>query len=250
VHLRKSRADYAFPQKVGGDFDIERIGNDQSGKWNGAISIFPMLRGVSDGDSDVTGCIALPASNPHSGIHAMADFKLFFPTLLQHEGGFVNDPADPGGATNKGVTLGTFKGCAQRLLNIAPTLDALKALSDDQAGVIYKALYWDPIKGDQISLQPLANIVFDFQVNAGNRSAKLLQQVLNDLGTTPPLQVDGSIGNGTLAALRAIDQKTVYARFKQYRADYYRNLVAQRPALQKFLKGWLNRVDSFPDLGA
>ena len=248
MHQGKSRA--AFLLKVGGDFDIERIGNDQSGKWNGAISIFPMLRGVSDGDSDVTGCIALPASNPHSGIHAMADFKLFFPTLLQHEGGFVNDPADPGGATNKGVTLGTFKGCAQRLLNIAPTLDALKALSDDQAGVIYKALYWDPIKGDQISLQPLANIVFDFQVNAGNRSAKLLQQVLNDLGTTPPLQVDGAIGNGTLAALRAIDQKAVYARFKQYRADYYRNLVAQRPALQKFLKGWLNRVDSFPDLAA
>lgn len=248
MHQGKSRA--AFLLKVGGDFDIERIGNDQSGKWNGAISIFPMLRGVSDGDSDVTGCIALPVPNPHSEIHAMADFKLFFPTLLQHEGGFVNDPADPGGATNKGVTLGTFKGCAQRLLNIAPTLDALKALSDDQAGVIYKALYWDPIKGDQISLQPLANIVFDFQVNAGNRSAKLLQQVLNDLGTTPPLQVDGAIGNGTLAALRAIDQKAVYARFKQYRADYYRNLVAQRPALQKFLKGWLNRVDSFPDLAA
>jgi lysozyme family protein len=180
----------------------------------------------------------------------MADFKLFFPTLLQHEGGFVNDPVDPGGATNKGVTFGTFKGCAQRLLTIAPTLDALKALSDDQAGVIYKALYWDAVKGDQVSLQPLANIVFDFQVNAGNRSAKLLQQVLNDLGTTPPLAVDGAIGNGTLAALRAIDQKAVYARFKQYRADYYRNLVAQRPALQKFLRGWLNRVDSFPDLGA
>ncbi len=180
----------------------------------------------------------------------MADFRLFFPTLLQHEGGFVNDPVDPGGATNKGVTLETFQRCAQRLLGIAPTLDALKALSDEQAGLIYKTLYWDPIKGDQISLQPLANIVFDFQVNAGNRSAKLLQQVLNDLGTKPALAVDGVVGMGTLAALQTNDQKTVYAHFKQGRIDYYRKLVVQRPALQKFLKGWLKRVASFPDLGA
>lgn len=181
---------------------------------------------------------------------AMADFKLFFPTLLRHEGGFVDDPVDPGGATNKGVTLGTFKQCAQRLLGVAPTLDALKALTDDQAGVIYKALYWDPIQGDRIGLQPLADIVFDFQVNAGNRSAKLLQQVLNDLGAKPPLAVDGAIGKGTLAALQACDQKAAYARFKQGRIDYYRNLAEQRPALRKFLKGWLNRVASFPDLGA
>lgn len=180
----------------------------------------------------------------------MADFRLFFPMLLKYEGGFVNDPLDPGGATNKGITLGTFNQCAQRLLGIAPTLDALKALTDDQAGVIYKALYWDAIQGDQIALQPLANIVFDFQVNAGNRSAKLLQQVLNDLGTKPPLVVDGAVGKGTLGALRAIDQKAAYARFKQGRIDYYRNLVERKPALQKFLKGWLNRVASFPDLGA
>jgi lysozyme family protein len=180
----------------------------------------------------------------------MADFQRFFPTLLQHEGGFVDDPVDPGGATNKGITFGTFKECAQRLLNITPTVAALKQLTDSQAAVIYKALYWDRIRGDDITLQPLAEIVFDFQVNAGATSAKLLQQVLNILGATPPLGVDGVIGNGTLAALQAADQRAVYMNFKQKRADYYRNLVAQRPALQKFLNGWLNRVNSFPDLSA
>lgn len=180
----------------------------------------------------------------------MADFNAFFPTLLKHEGGFVNDPADPGGATNKGVTLGTFQQCAQRLLNLAPTLDNLKALTDAQAGTIYKALYWDKVRGDEITLQPLANIVFDFQVNAGANASKLLQRVLNDLGATPPLAVDGAIGPGTMRALSAADAKAVYARYKQGRKDYYTNLVNQRPSLNKFLKGWLNRVDSFPDLGA
>jgi len=178
----------------------------------------------------------------------MADFKSFFPTLLKHEGGFVNDPADPGGATNKGVTIGTFEQCAQRLLNMPPTLDNLRALTDDQAGIIYKALYWDKVHGDEIVLQSLANIVFDFQVNAGGNASKLLQRVLNTLGATPPLAVDGAIGAGTMAALAKADSVSVYMAYKQGRKDYYTDLVNRKPGLGKFLKGWLARVDSFPDL--
>jgi lysozyme family protein len=178
----------------------------------------------------------------------MADFQQFLPILLQHEGGYVNDPVDPGGATNKGITFKTFQGCAQSLLNIAPTLDALKALTDQQAGAIYKALYWNRIGGDEIELQWLANIVCDFQVNAGARSSKFLQQILNTLGANPRLTEDGVIGAGSLAALKVSNQYVVYARFKQRIADYYRDLATQRPELQKFLRGWLNRVASFPDL--
>jgi lysozyme family protein len=178
----------------------------------------------------------------------MASFDAFFPTLLKHEGGFVNDPADPGGATNKGVTLGTFQSCAKQYLGIEPTLDNLKALTDAQAGKIYKPLYWDKVRGDDIALQELANMVFDFQVNAGGSASKLLQRVLNDLGAKPPLTVDGEIGPGTMSALKGADQKAVYRRYKQGRTDYYQDLVAKRPALGKFLKGWLIRVNSFPAL--
>jgi lysozyme family protein len=180
----------------------------------------------------------------------MADFNSFFPTLLKHEGGFVDDPVDPGGATNKGVTMATFRQFARPLLNIDATLENLRALTDAQAGVIYKKQYWDAIHGDEITLQPLANIVFDFQVNAGANASRLLQRVLNGLGVTPQLREDGVVGKGTLAALGQVDAKVVYGRYKQGRKDYYNALVAQRPPLQKFLKGWLNRVDSFPDLGA
>lgn len=178
----------------------------------------------------------------------MASFDAFFPTLLKHEGGFVNDPADPGGATNKGITMETFRNCAQKYLGIEPTLENLKALADAQAGKIYKSLYWDKVRGDDIALQELASIVFDFQVNAGANASKLLQRVLNDLGAAPPLAVDGNIGPGTMTTLAGMDQKTVYRRYKQGRIDYYQDLVAKRPALEKFLKGWLNRVNSFPDL--
>ncbi|SFW28485.1 glycoside hydrolase family 108 protein [Luteibacter sp. UNCMF366Tsu5.1] len=180
----------------------------------------------------------------------MADFNSFFPTLLKHEGGYVNDPVDPGGATNKGVTLATFRQCAQSLLGIEPSLDNLRALTDAQAGTIYKALYWDKIRGDQIASQPLANIVFDFQVNAGANASRLLQRVLNTLGASPQLAVDSAIGAGTLAALAKADAVAVYTAYKQGRKDYYTDLVKQRPPLAKFLKGWLARVDSFPDLTA
>jgi lysozyme family protein len=178
----------------------------------------------------------------------MASFDAFFPTLLKHEGGFVNDPADPGGATNKGITMATFQSCARRYLGIEPTLANLKALTDAQAGKIYKPLYWDKARCDDIKLQELANIVFDFQVNAGDKGAKLLQEVLNDLGAKPQLAVDGDIGEKTITALRGMSQKRVYRRYKHRRVDYYNDLVVKRPALGKFLKGWLNRVNSFPEL--
>jgi lysozyme family protein len=178
----------------------------------------------------------------------MANFDSFFPTLLKHEGGFVNDPVDPGGATNKGVTIATFQQCAVRLLNIQPTLDNLRALTDAQAATIYKALYWDKVHGDEVALQPLANIVFDFQVNAGGNASKLLQKVLNALGASPVLAMDGVIGAGTMVALAHADSVAVYKAYKQGRKDYYTDLVNRKPSLGKFLKGWLARVDSFPDL--
>jgi lysozyme family protein len=178
----------------------------------------------------------------------MASFDAYFPTLLKHEGGFVNDPVDPGGPTNKGITLVTFQGSAKKYLGIDPTLDNLEALTDAQAAEIYKPLYWDKVRGDDIELQELANIVFDFQVNAGGTASKLLQRVLNELGAQPPVAVDGDIGAGTMAALNRMDPKAVYRRYKQSRIDYYQDLVARRPSQVKFLNGWLKRVNSFPDL--
>jgi lysozyme family protein len=178
----------------------------------------------------------------------MASFDAFFPTLLKYEGGFVDDPADPGGATNKGITFATFQRSARRFLGVEPTPENFRALTDAQAAKIYKPSYWDAVHGDEIELQDLADMVFDFQVNAGDAASRLLQRSINDAGAKPPLEVDGNIGRATLAALKSVDQKDVYRRYKRGRIDYYLDLVARRPALGKFLSGWLKRVNSFPDL--
>jgi len=178
----------------------------------------------------------------------MADFNLFLPILLKHEGGFVNNPADPGGATNKGITLATFTEFADKLLHVAPTLENLKAMSDASAGVIYKFQYWDKTFADEIALQDLANIIVDFRVNAGANAIKLLQRVLNDLGATPALAVDGGMGPTSLKCLQATDQVAIYRKYRAGRIDYYNQLVQNQPSLKPFLTGWMNRVNSFPQL--
>lgn len=177
----------------------------------------------------------------------MASLETFFPHLLRFEGGYVDDPADPGGATNKGITLTTFGRYARDLLGVEPTLANLRALTDAQALRIYKAGYWDALRADEIADQGLAEIVFDFYVNAGGAAVRLLQSVINDAGASPPLAVDGAFGPGTLRELQRAEPTDLYRRYKRGRIAYYQDLVQRRPTLAKFLKGWLNRVDSFPD---
>jgi len=173
----------------------------------------------------------------------MANFDVFLPIVLKFEGGYVDNPADPGGETNKGVTMRVFQQCSHGLLGLDPTSENLRALTDAQAGIIYKALYWDKMRGDSIQLQELANIVCDFYVNAGTHATSLLQRTLNSMQAH--LVEDGSIGQATIDALAACDQVQVYNSYKQGRIDYYRALGQRFP---QFVQGWLNRVNSFPNL--
>lgn len=177
----------------------------------------------------------------------MADFQRFLPTLLRFEGGYFNDITGPG-IMYKGITLATFQHCAERLLGIEPTLHALLALTDEQAGTIYKALHWDVVGGDHMHFQPVANIVSDFHVSSGEAATRLLQRVLNALGAS--ITVDGRVGPVTLKALDQADQYAVYTRYKHARGEYYRELVRSRPVLARYLHGWLERVAAFPDFPA
>ncbi len=173
----------------------------------------------------------------------MASFDLFLPILLKFEGGYVNNPNDPGGETNLGITMATFQQCSHDLLGIDPTSDNLKALTPGQAGIIYKANYWNKIQGDAYALQDLANIVCDFYVNAGGNASKLLQTVLQGMGAD--ITADGAIGPATMQALNSFSQVDVYNAYKQGRIQYYQALGAKYPM---FLKGWLYRANWFPDL--
>lgn len=177
----------------------------------------------------------------------MADFDQFLPLLLQSEGGFVDHPADPGGATNKGITMSTFSDVAEVVLRVPATLENLKLLTDQQASVLYKHLYWDKLCADCIESQTLANLLVDFYVNAGSNAIKVLQFALNDMGVQPLVTADGLMGPATLRSLRNADTRDVYARLRKGREDYYRDLASKQPQLQCFLQGWLHRVGTFPE---
>lgn len=173
----------------------------------------------------------------------MASFDIVLPIILKFEGGYVDNPTDPGGETNLGITMKTFSQCSHALLGLAPTSDNLKALTDAQAGIIYRTNYWNPMQGDSFALQDLANIVCDFYVNAGTHATSLLQQVIKNMGVS--IVVDGCIGPATIQGLATLPQDEVYRQYKAGRIAYYQQLGVKYP---QFLQGWLNRVNAFPDL--
>ncbi|OWQ83828.1 hypothetical protein CDN99_25520 [Roseateles aquatilis] len=178
----------------------------------------------------------------------MANFADYLPTLLRFEGGFVDDPQDPGGATNMGITLKTFQAHGPKLGLTDTSVDALKRLTREHAGQLYKLHYWDALKADSIPLQALAELLVDFYVNAGGNAIRELQRQLNATGTQPPLDEDGQFGASTATALLRSDLVETYRGLRRRRIEYYERLVKTRPVLQKYLKGWLNRVDCFPVL--
>lgn len=182
--------------------------------------------------------------------------------ILDAEGGFVNDPSDPGGATNKGISWKVWQANAYSLLGIEPTLENLQSLTDNQAKIMYKALYWDKIECDDITDGDLRYLLFDFYVNAGGNAVKELKKTLNSLGYN--LTVDSQMDYETINTINNhTDIVTLYNKFKIARKEYYNDLVnksiaryvSQKPnateqqikakTLKKYLDGWHNRTNKF-----
>jgi len=151
---------------------------------------------------------------------------------LRHEGGFVSHPKDPGGATNKGVTLATFS----LYLGRKASVDELKMISDTQLCEIYRKQYWDKVRGDDLP-GGLDFCVFDFAVNSGpGRAAKMLQDLVG-------AEADGSIGHKTVAAvLEHVSRETLPKVIDQYQAKRLHYLQAL-PHWETFGKGWGRRVN-------
>lgn len=167
----------------------------------------------------------------------MANFPIAVSLVLKHEGGFVNHTSDPGGATNRGITYGLFKKYAG-LLQLPKTVDALSSLTEEQAKYIYQHEFWDKMKGSFFKDQQVANIVFDGYVNMGIKAVKLLQK---EVGAW----VDGVMGNESLQAVNGANPRVLFNGYKDARIKFYLDLIARKPELAVFKKGWLNRINSF-----
>ena len=167
----------------------------------------------------------------------MAKSIKLIPFILQWEGGFVNDPADLGGATNKGVTIGTFKEHRKRKGLPAPTVDDLKNISESEWHDIFKSLYWDRWKADEIKSQAVANILVDWVWASGSHGIKRPQRLLG-------VKADGIVGKQTIAAVNAMEAATLFKMIKSDRLKFVDEICRARPANERFRKGWTNRINS------
>jgi len=151
---------------------------------------------------------------------------------LTQEGGYVDDPADPGGATNMGITLATLQEWDHD-----PALGPanVENMTRQTAAAIYRTLYWNALRGDSLPAGVDLS-TFDFGVNAGTcRSAKLLQEALGFTGD----EVDGCVGPITLRAALKANPVQVIDGLAARQADFYRGLAE----FDLFGQGWLDRTE-------
>ncbi|MCH2165102.1 MAG: holin-associated N-acetylmuramidase [Marinovum sp.] len=173
--------------------------------------------------------------------------------IVGRQGGYVNDPDDPGGATNYGVTIHTMRRLGLDLNGDGSvTPSDVRALKRDQAIDIYLHHYFTT---PRIALLPdvIQASVFDMYVNAGSNAVRILQRLLNDMGFQ--IAVDGAIGPMTADAAHAAAARAPEAFADAYgiaRRNYYFRIGDRRPASRKFARtraggkgGWIKRSEEF-----
>ena len=187
--------------------------------------------------------------------------------VLDTEGGYVNHPNDPGGATNRGISLRFLKaegkldldgdGILDFDLDFDGDLDGadIRKLTPQDAKVLYFRCFWDRLKLDALP-PPLGEMVFDQAVNGGRSAGvRLLQLAINAslevAGDAAPgmVEVDGQLGVQTKNALnwivlrRTLGIGMLAQAYRDAAARRYQGLALRNPKLRVFLKGWLRRAD-------
>ena len=173
--------------------------------------------------------------------------------IVAREGGYVNDPDDPGGATKYGVTVHTMRRLGLDLDgNGAVDASDVRHLSRAQAVEIFMQHYFLRPRIAELP-EGLQASVFDMYVNAGSNAVKILQQLLVDMGEA--LDVDGAIGPLTIAATARAFARNPALTIDAYgiaRRNYYFRLADQRPASRKYARtraggkgGWIRRAEEF-----
>ena len=155
------------------------------------------------------------------------NFEKSLELVLQHEGGYINHPSDPGGMTNLGVTQRVW----EAWVGYSVDEKEMRSLTKELVAPLYKSRYWDAVHGDQLP-SGADYLAFDFAVNAGSfRCVKTIQRALN-------ITADGIIGPVTIKAIQDTNAEDFIEKFSNAKESFYLGL-ANYPT---FGKGWLNRV--------
>lgn len=158
------------------------------------------------------------------------------PFIRKWEGEYGNDPDDAGGETRKGITYKTWVSI------FGDTHDRFMAMSDADWNEVYNRLFWSKIQGDKIHSQIVANALADWAWCSGAKAAvRGIQRACNSLGAS--LTVDGGMGQKTLDAINALNDRELFDKFCQEHRDFLEAICVARPQNRKFLKGWNNRID-------
>ena len=157
------------------------------------------------------------------------NFDKALAAVLVHEGGYVNHPKDPGGATNKGVTQAVYDDYRAR--HVLPR-QSVKYITEDEVKAIYRHQYWERIKGDQLPAG-VDYCVFDFAVNSGvHRASRYLQRAVG-------VAEDGTLGPVTMAAVAAMGVECLVDALCNARLSFLKGLTT----FSTFGRGWTRRVE-------
>ena len=173
----------------------------------------------------------------------MANLETFdeiIEVVLEHEGGYVDDPDDRGGATNWGVTQAVY----EDFVGYKCDKEEIKNMDEETAKEIYHEKFWKPSRADQLPAE-VRETYFDMVVNHGQGGAvKILQQACNNKRKPENyIDVDGGIGPNTIRAAKNLKNWELQVE----RSGYYWNLVfkgskyTQRTSQVKFIRGWIRR---------
>ncbi|MGZ8924459.1 MAG: glycoside hydrolase family 108 protein [Nitrososphaeraceae archaeon] len=178
----------------------------------------------------------------------MASFTKAIPIILSHEGGYVNNPNDSGGATKFGISLRFLKDHDIGDFDMDGDIDAndVKTMTMEHAMAIYRIFWWDKYKYGLINDQTICTKIFDFSVNMGAKRAHiLLQQALNDAFDLN-LDCDGILGTATLQTINAVKdgegEQILIDEYCNKVWGFYQSIASKNPKLKVFLKGWRNRA--------
>ena len=173
----------------------------------------------------------------------MSDFTQAFKLVMANEGGYANDPDDPGGETYKGISRKmhskwdgwTIIDILKRQQGFPASLDKNDELQS-YVSDFYRVTFWDPMLGDKLKNQQVANSIFDFGVNAGLATSVSLAQMVVDA------RVDGVLGPLSLEAINNFDPEFFIASFTVTKIARYITIVKKRPESRKYFYGWVCRA--------
>jgi lysozyme family protein len=167
----------------------------------------------------------------------MANHLLLPPFILPAEGGYVNNPNDKGGMTNKGITWTVWVSV------FGDTHDRFMAMSSDDWSVIFKKLYWDKALADDIDSQRIANLIVDWLWGSGQYyPEKDTQEIVNTV-LHGHIATDGVFGPATIAAINSANEEELYNDLIARRKDFIDNIVKTNPSQEEFHQGWINRLN-------